>query len=92
LKICKKCIDGLNECEPVKELKKIIEEFTKATPVVVALRRLQKVEIRQADYMRKVAKLIKNDAINTKLNEFTLQKLIDLNVMEYEDDIGAISL
>ena len=68
----------MKENEPLNELKEKVTTFTKSTPVVVALRKLQKVVQYKTAYMKMVADVINNQQIRTKLDTFTLDELIKM--------------
>ena len=67
LKICKKCIHGLAKNEPLDELIRQVSEFTKATPVVVALRKLQNVQENRIHYLIQVSKIVEPGAKEPKI-------------------------
>ena len=69
-----------------KKLKELVETFKGARPIVVALRN----DNLKEHHWKEIKDLINAD-FNIADPEFTLQSLIDLNAVQFQEDITAIS-
>lgn len=86
-KICKR-VEGALPPNPVQaKLKFLVEEFEAAMPIVMALRNPDMQDSHLAD----INELIGQE-LNFKVDGFTLQSLIDLNVVQYMEQIVAKSV
>ena len=75
------------ESNPIQEnLKELVEEFRGAMPIVSALRNKDL----KADHWRQINEFIEGE-INIDDENFKLQDLIDLKIVQFQDEIVAIS-
>ena len=86
-KICKR-IEGALDPNPIQQkLKHLVEQFEAAMPIVMALRNPDLQEHHWTD----IRELIGQD-LDIHAEGFTLQSLIDMNVVEYMEQIVAKSV
>lgn len=85
-KICLRLEKNLEDNPIQRKLKELVETFKGAMPIVVALRN----EALQEHHWKEIKDLINSDFDITN-PEFTLQSLIDLNAVQFQEDITAIS-
>jgi len=69
-----------------RKLKELVDTFKGAMPIVVALRN----DALQEHHWKEIKDLINSD-FDISNPEFTLQSLIDLNAVQFQEDITAIS-
>jgi dynein heavy chain len=82
-----KCEKAMEPNPVVEKLKQNVLTFKEAMPVVVALRNDKLKENHWAEIQSLINKPIEVDDVN-----FTLKSLIDMDVNQYADEIGAISM
>lgn len=70
------------------ELKDLVETFKGAMPIVKALRN----PVLNEEHMDAINNLVENGKLDINQEGFTLQSLIDLNVVQYQEEIVAISV
>jgi dynein heavy chain, axonemal len=85
-KICLRLEKNLEDNPIQRKLKDMVDTFKGAMPIVVALRN----EALQEHHWKEIKDLINSDFDITN-PEFTLQSLIDLNAVQFQEDITAIS-
>lgn len=85
-KICLRLEKNLEENPIQMKLKELVDTFKGAMPIVVAFRN----ENLKEQHWREIKDLIQADFDITH-PEFTLQSLIDLNAVQYNEDITIIS-
>ena len=70
-----------------KELKFAVEKFKKAVPIILALRNVHL----EAHHWKEIKELLKSD-FKTEDPDFTLKSFLDLNAIDYLEDIEQISI
>lgn len=85
-KICMRLEKNLEDNPIQKKLKELVDTFKGAMPIVVALRN----DNLKEHHWKEIKDLI-NAEFNIADPEFTLQSLIDLNAVQFQEDITAIS-
>ena len=85
-KICLRLEKNLEDNPIQKKLKELVETFKGAMPIVVALRN----DNLKEHHWKEIKDLINAD-FNIADSEFTLQSLIDLNAVQFQEDITSIS-
>jgi len=86
-KICKRVEGALEENDVQKKLKHLVEQFEAAMPIVMALRNPDL----QDHHWTDIRELIGQD-LDIHTEGFTLQSLIDMNVVEYMEAIVSKSV
>lgn len=87
-KICKR-LEGAIDPNPIQQkLAFLVEQFEAAMPIVTALRNQDLQEMHWND----IRALIGQESFNVNEDGFTLQSLLDLNVVQYMDEIVAKSV
>jgi dynein heavy chain, axonemal len=85
-KICMRLEKNLEDNPIQRKLKELVDTFKGAMPIVVALRN----DALQEHHWKEIKDLINSD-FDISNPEFTLQSLIDLNAVQFQEDITAIS-
>lgn len=78
---------NLEENPIQKKLKDLVDTFKGAMPIVVALRN----DHMKESHMKEIKELINCADFSVSDPEFTLQSLIDLNAVPFQEEITAIS-
>lgn len=85
-KICLRLEKNLEDNPIQRKLKELVETFKGAMPIVVALRN----EALGEHHWKEIKDLINSD-FDIANPEFTLQSLIDLQAVQFQEEITAIS-
>ena len=85
-KVCLRLEKNLDENPISTKLKELVDTFKGARPIVVALRN----ENLKEHHWKEIKDLIQAD-FDIERSDFTLQSLIDLNAVQYQEEITAIS-